>query len=90
MTGITECKLFGGKLYVSSILDLFNGEIIIYTIASRPMYFLVSTMLEQVFERLTANKDKLLIYSEQGWHYQMKQYSHAFHERGIIQSISRK
>lgn len=71
------------------MLDLFNGEIITYTIGSRPVYSLVSTMLNQAFERLT-DKDELLIHSDQGWHYQMKQYAHALKERGITQSMSRK
>ena len=54
------------------MLDLFKGEIITYTIGSRPTYSLVSTMLDQAFERIT-DQDKLLIHSDQGWHYQMKQ-----------------
>lgn len=89
VTDITEFKLFGEKLYVSPILDLYNGEIITYTIGSRPVYSLVSTMLEQAFSRLT-NEDKLLIHSDQGWHYQMKQYHHTLKGRGIQQSMSRK
>ncbi len=47
VTDITEFKLFGEKLYLSPVLDLFNGEIIAYTIASRPTYSLVSKMLER-------------------------------------------
>ena len=35
MTDITEFKLFGEKLYLSPVLDLFNGEIITYTIGFR-------------------------------------------------------
>lgn len=89
VTDITEFKLFGEKLYLSPMLDLFNGEIITYTIGSRSTYPLVSTMLEQAFERLT-DEDTLLIHSDQGWHYQMKQYRHALKERGITQSMSRK
>ncbi len=73
VTDITEFKLFGEKLYVSPMLDLFNGEIIAYTIGSRPTYSLVSEMLEKSFERLTM-EDELLIHSDQGWHYQMKKY----------------
>ncbi|GIO32262.1 hypothetical protein J2TS6_34030 [Paenibacillus albilobatus] len=69
------------------MLDLYNGEIITYTIGSRPVYSLVSTMLDQAFKRLT-DEDKPLIH--QGWHYQMKQYCHALKERGIKQSMSRK
>ncbi|UPM55907.1 IS3 family transposase [Gottfriedia acidiceleris] len=89
VTDITEFKIFGEKLYFSPMLDLYNGEIITYTIGSRPTYSLVSTMLEQSFERLTAS-DKLLIHSDQGWHYQMKQYRSALIKRGITQSMSRK
>lgn len=89
VTDITEFKLFGEKLYLSPILDLYNGEIITYTIGSRPVYSLVSTMLEQAFMRLT-DIDTLLMHSDQGWHYQMKQYRHALKKRGIKQSMSRK
>jgi putative transposase len=89
VTDITEFKLFGEKLYLSPVLDLFSGEIITYTIGSRPTYSIVSTMLDQAFERLT-DEDKLLIHSDQGWHYQMKQYRHALRKHGIKQSMSRK
>ena len=89
VTDITEFKLFGEKLYLSPILDLYNGEIITYTIGSRPTYSLVSEMLEQSFERLS-EEDELLIHSDQGWHYQMKKYRSALKERGITQSMSRK
>lgn len=89
VTDITEFKLFGEKLYLSPILDLFNGEIITYTFDARPRYSLVKTMLDQAFERLT-DGDKLLIHSDQGWHYRMPQYQHALKEKHITQSMSRK
>jgi transposase InsO family protein len=89
VTDITEFKLFGEKLYFSPMMDLFNSEIIAYTVGSRPTYSLVSTMLDQDFECLT-DEDTLLIHTDQGWHYQMKQYRHALNERGITQSMSRK
>ena len=77
------------KLYLSPMLDLFNGEIVAYTIDSRPTYSLVSKMLEKSFQQLT-EEDELLIHSDQGWHYQMKKYRHALKERKITQSMSRK
>ncbi|SFS65964.1 Transposase InsO and inactivated derivatives [Paenibacillus sp. BC26] len=89
VTDITEFKLFGEKLYVSPVLDLYNGEIITYTVASRPTYSLVSEMLNQAFKRLS-EEDALLLHSDQGWHYQMKQYQHALKKKGITQSMSRK
>ena len=88
-TDISEFKLFGEKLYLSPVLDLFNGEIITYTIGSRPTFSLVSDMLEKALERLPEDH-KLLMHSDQGWHYQMKQYRHALQSRGIVQSMSRK
>lgn len=89
VTDITEFKLFGEKLYLSPILDLFNGEIITYTLHSRPVYTLVSDMLDQALERKN-DENNLLIHSDQGWHYQMPQYQQALKKRGITQSMSRK
>ncbi|MFF2450842.1 IS3 family transposase [Neobacillus sp. NPDC058068] len=89
VTDITEIKLFGEKLYLSPILDLFNSEIITYTIDSRPRYSLVKTMMDQAFEKLTEG-EKLLIHSDQGWHYRMPQYQHVLKQLNITQSMSRK
>lgn len=89
VTDITEFKLFGEKLYLSPILDLFNGEIITYTMGSRPTYSLVSEMLDAGLKRLPEGHH-LLLHSDQGWHYQMKPYQHALKSRGILQSMSRK
>ena len=89
VTDITEFKLFGEKLYLSPVLDLFNGEIITYTIGSRPTYSLVSEMLENALERLP-EEHQLLMHSDQGWHYQMEKYRKRLQLRGIVQSMSRK
>jgi putative transposase len=89
VTDITEFKLFGEKLYLSPVLDLFNGEIVTYTIGSRPTYSLVSEMLVQAFEHLP-EQHHLMMHSDQGWHYQMKKYRYALQNRGITQSMSRK
>lgn len=89
VTDITEFKLFGEKLYLSPMLDLFNGEIITYTLESRPVYSLVSKMLDNALEKVN-DGETLIIHSDQGWHYQMRQYQKTLKERGITQSMSRK
>jgi putative transposase len=89
VTDVTEFHLFGEKLYLSPVLDLFNGEIIAYNIESRPVYPLVSKMLDQAFGRLSEG-DTPILHSDQGWHYQMKQYRHALEAHGLTQSMSRK
>jgi len=69
VTDITEFKLFGEKLYLSPILNLFNGEIITYTMGSRPTYSLVSEMLDaglyyKEFESVELFKEELKKYVE--------------------------
>ncbi len=36
VTDVTEFKLFGIKLYLSPIIDLFNGEIVAYNLSKHP------------------------------------------------------
>ncbi|MBO1514734.1 IS3 family transposase, partial [Metabacillus bambusae] len=76
-------------LFLSPILDLYNGEIIAYNVEQRPVYPLVSNMLEKAFETLKEG-DSPILHSDQGWHYQMKKYQKALKEQGITQSMSRK
>lgn len=89
VTDVTEFHLFGEKLYLSPVLDLYNGEIIAYSIQSRPTYELVSRMLDKVVTCLSEG-DAPVLHSDQGWHYQMKQYSYVLKQHGITQSMSRK
>jgi putative transposase len=89
VTDVTEFHLHGEKLYLSPILDLYNGEIIAYNLEKRPVYPLVSKMLDKAFERLS-DDDKPILHSDQGWHYQMEKYHIALRKKGITQSMSRK
>ncbi|MCM3655463.1 IS3 family transposase [Metabacillus litoralis] len=89
VTDVTEFHLHGEKLFLSPILDLYNGEIIAYDVEQRPVYPLVSKMLEKAFETLKEG-DSPILHSDHGWHYQMKPYQKALKEQGITQSMSRK
>ncbi len=66
---------YGKKLYLSPVLDLFTGEIIAYNFEKRPIYPLVSKMLEPAFNRLSEEGAPVL-HSDQGWHYQMNKNAH--------------
>ena len=52
VTDVTEFSLFGSKLYLSPVLDLYNGEIISYAISERANYRQVDEMLDKAFSRL--------------------------------------
>ncbi|HHL6582117.1 TPA: IS3-like element IS1397 family transposase [Escherichia coli] len=89
VTDITEFRAGGQKLYLSPILDLFNGEIVAWETACRPTEELVKRMLNKGLESL-AEGEKPLLHSDQGWHYQIKSYQSALADRGLVQSMSRK
>jgi len=89
VTDITQFMIFGQKVYLSPILDLYNGEIISYNISLHPTFHQVMDMLDRAFERLP-NNTGLVIHSDQGWQYQMKQYQYRLQRKGIIQSMSRR
>ena len=89
VTDVTEFNIKGEKVYLSPILDLYNGEIISYEIADRPQISSVMQMLQSAFKQL-GPKDKPMLHSDQGWQYQMGLYQQALHQQGITQSMSRK
>ncbi len=88
-TDITEFKLFGQKLYLSPIMDLFNSEIISYSLSSSPNFHQVTEMLNDAFRKIPDN-NQLILHSDQGWQYQMKAYQKMLKDKGIRQSMSRK
>ena len=89
VTDVTEFRLFGQKVYLSPILDLYSGDIVTYTISDSPNLLMVTAMLEQAFQKIPDNTG-LLLHSDQGWHYQHKQYRKMLEEKGVKQSMSRK
>ena len=89
VTDVTEFSLFGQKLYLSPILDLHSSDIVSYTISDRPVLSMVTTMLDKAFEKLP-DATNLILHSDQGWHYQHKQYQQMLKDKGIRQSMSRK
>ncbi|WP_408916237.1 IS3 family transposase, partial [Chryseobacterium sp. CFS7] len=88
-TDITEFNVSGNKLYLSPIIDLFNGEIISYELSEKPVFAQIINMLKKSF-RKTKNIQNLILHSDQGWQYQMKLYQNILKQKGIIQSMSRK
>lgn len=60
VTDVTEFRLFGQKLYLSPTLDLCSGDIVTYTISERPNLLMVTTMLEQAFQKIPDNTGLLL------------------------------
>ena len=88
-TDISQFVIGDRKLYLSPILDMWNGEIISYTISHSPNMALVMKMLKKAFRRM-GDTSGTMLHSDQGWHYQHAHYQWALREHGITQSMSRK
>jgi transposase InsO family protein len=89
VTDVTEFKVANEKLYLSPVMDLFNGEIVAFETARRPVFSMVSGMLKKAIARLSVD-DKPMVHSDQGWQYQMPAYQRLLRDRGMVQSMSRK
>jgi putative transposase len=89
VTDVTEFNVAGEKLYLSPVLDLYNGEIIAFETSKRPVFELVSSILKKAFTRLKPG-EKPMLHSDQGWQYRMPAYQHQLQERQLVQSMSRK
>ena len=88
-TDVTQINIGASKLYLSPILDMYNGEIISYNISTSPNLEQVYDMLDKAFDRFDS-LDGLILHSDQGWQYQHFGYRKRLEERHIIQSMSRK
>ena len=89
VTDITEFALLGQKRYLSPILDLYNGEIVCYTVSAHPNLHLVTSMLQKAVKSIKEGAG-LILHSDQGWHYQHATYQKILKKKGITQSMSRK
>lgn len=89
VTDITRFNVLNTKIYLSPIVDLFNGEVISYNISESPNFHQIEDMLDKAFTKIPDNTN-LILHSDQGWQYQMEKYQKLLNEKGITQSMSRK
>lgn len=88
-TDVTEFNVCDDKVYLSPILDMYNNEILSYSISLSPSFAQTKEMLNNLFDILPVNS-KPILHSDQGWQYQMKEYQRLLKEHNITQSMSRK
>jgi transposase InsO family protein len=88
-TDVSEFLVAGKRVYLSPIIDLFNGEIVSYNLSEHSSLQQTYDMLDKAFCRISDTSD-LILHSDQGWQYQHKHYRHKLERKGIIQSMSRK
>ncbi|AIM16941.1 transposase [Bacillus sp. X1(2014)] len=92
VTDVTEFKCTKDeKLYLSPVVDLYNGEIIGFSMPKRPTLDFVIDSLKQALPVIHERaKYRTTIHSDQGWHYQHKKWVQTLKQNKIFQSMSRK
>ncbi len=88
-TDVSQVTIKDEKMFFSPLLDMYNGEIITYTITDRPDLHMVTDMMKQALRKINI-PTHCMIHSDQGWHYQHKSYQKLLKDNGITQSMSRK
>ena len=83
-------KIITKKLYLDPFLDMFNSEILSYSITRNPSAEGIMTALNLAIETTSDCKYRRTFHSERGWAYQMKTYCKTLKDNRIYQSMSLK
>ena len=89
VTDITEMRAGAGKLYLSVIVDLFDGRVVAWRRSQSPNAELANSTLEAAVATL-APGEAPLIHSDRGAHYRWPGWVAICESAGLARSMSRK
>lgn len=89
LTDITEFHIPAGKIYLSPIIDCFDGLPVSWTIGVSPDAELVNTMLEEAIAVLSEDEHPV-IHSDRGCHYRWPGWIERTKKAQLIRSMSKK
>lgn len=77
------------KLYLSAVLDLYNSEIVGYSLNTSPTTQFTNESLDKALNNLPS-QHQLMVHTDQGFHYQHQSWRERLESHQIEQSMSRK
>lgn len=89
LTDITEIRIPAGKVYLSALVDCYDGLITSWSIGTSPNATLVNSMLKTAISTLNS-KEKPMIHSDRGTHYRWPEWIKIVNQAGLVRSMSRK
>lgn len=89
LTDITEFSIPAGKVYLSPIIDCFDGLSVAWTIGTSPNADLVNQMLDAAIEALKPGEYPI-VHSDRGCHYRWPGWISRMKDAGLIRSMSKK
>jgi len=90
LTDITEFQIPAGKVYLSPMIDCFDGMVVSWTIGTRPDAEVVNTMLDAAIESVGASDVRPVIHSDRGAHYRWPGWLSRIADAKLVRSMSRK
>lgn len=90
LTDITEFQIPAGKVYLSPMIDCFDGLVVSWTMGTRPDSDLVNTMLDAAIETVSGIESRPVIHSDRGAHYRWPGWLSRMRDAKLIRSMSRK
>ena len=90
LTDITEFQIPAGKVYLSPIIDCFDGMVVSWTIGTSPDAELVNTMLDAAIETVAETTDRPVVHSDRGGHYRWPGWLSRMSDANLTRSMSRK
>ncbi len=90
LTDISEFQIPAGKVYLSPMIDCFDGMVVSWSIGKSPDAELVNTMLDAAVETVTESDNRPIVHSDRGGHYRWPGWLSRIAEANLIRSMSRK
>lgn len=90
LTDITEFQIPAGKVYLSPMIDCFDGMVVSWSISTRPDAELVNTMLDAAIQSVSTSSDRPVVHSDRGGHYRWPGWLSRIAEAKLVRSMSRK
>ncbi len=90
LTDITEFQIPAGKVYLSPMIDCYDGMVVSWSIGARPDAELVNTMLDAAIETVAANSVRPVVHSDRGGHYRWPGWLSRIADGSLVRSMSRK
>ena len=90
LTDITEFQIPAGKVYLSPMIDCFDGMIVSWSIGTRPNAELVNTMLDAAIDKVAGSGERPVVHSDRGGHYRWPGWMTRIADAKLVRSMSRK
>lgn len=89
VTDVTEFRVADQRVYLSPVMDLFDHQIIAFTIGTSPSLSLTNTCLDQALDTQDVAPG-LIVHTDQGFQYQHASWGRRLAAVGAVASMSRR